>query len=376
MSSRTSAFRRAAIGGSLVLLIVLFAVVVLDRADEDAGTDGEGAKPNGPQQTILYDADDRGAVFTRGSLMTGVTAGGRVKWRLRLTARDHLPYAVCTKACPQAEVGLGRDGSPVPETPDGPRLRFGPPDWRPAEARPRLRLDRPLLPGEVPLRVTMARPGGGASAALAGGKSIKLADTHLVPALAANRRVAVLGPRNSRRRRAYVLRRRLTGWALKTTLPVKPAADSVCISPGGSRIGLVGGGLPRVAEVGGGRSEPPRAVRGARRGEVNAGICALGRSVVATAVLSRGGEGSGKPAVVLNIHVRRRVNTIPLAGNVGGLWVSERTGTTAILLERKLLLIADDGRRKVWAGVDAATAAGAARLRVIPRRGRTYVRSF
>lgn len=376
MRHASSTFKRAAIGGSLVLLVVLLGVVLLDRADRGGGTADQGVKRKGAPQTIIADVDSRGTVFTRGSMMIGATADGRIRWRLPLGKGYQFADAVCTTACPRAEVGLVRDQSPVPELPDGPRLRFSPPDWRPSEARPRLRLDRPLLPGPVPLRVTMAKPTGGPSLVLADGKSVKLPTTDLFAVLAANRRVGIIVSGGSgRRQRVFVLRRGATGWVLRSAIPVSPPADSACISSDGSRIGLVGGGLPRTVEVGGDRTRVPRTVRGASPVEGDAGACALARETFSTAVLKTDGTG-GQQAIPVRIHTRRRVRSISLNGRFGDLFVSDRTDATAVVLEGKVTLIASNGQRSVWTGIDAASAAGAGRLWLMPRTGRTYSRSF
>lgn len=354
----------------MVALVLL--VLALGREDDD-DTGADQPKPGRAEETLIADADVHGAILERGSLMTGVDASGRVRWRLRIGEADQgAAFAVCTESCPEAELSLGRDLSPVPERPDGPRLRFEPPGWRPVEARPRLRVDRPQLPGPATVRVAVPRANGRASLVVPGGRSLRIASPgELVPYLAANRRVGVLAGYPDGGQRTLLLRRRGRGWALVTSLG--GAADSHCLSPDGSRVGLVGQGRPRVLDVRGGRSRAPRALPGARRAETDAGACAIGRATVTTAVLTTGSERRTS----LTVHAGAQARTIALAGAFDDMWVSGRTGTTAVVVGTKLVLVDRAGRRRGTSpGVDAAFATGPDRLWVLPFRGRPYSRRF
>ncbi|MGH2919330.1 MAG: hypothetical protein ACRDLS_12155 [Solirubrobacteraceae bacterium] len=304
----------------------------------------------------------------------GITRDGRVRWRLRLTPEDQLPYAVCLDACPQAEIGRGRDGGDIPQTADGPRVRVGPPAWEPREVKPRIPVDRPIFPGPVPARLAIARPGGRPSLVLDDGRSLKLRDTLPLSDIAATRRVGfVLVSEAGGRQRAFVLQRRAAGWSVKAQRQVSPAAATGCISADGSRIGLIGDGAPRIAAVAGGRIDAPQKVDRARRVEADAGTCGLGRETIATAVLS---VGSDSPrGSLVSVHAGRRLHRLYLRG-VKRLWVSERTGTTAVLVKGRVVLIGVDGRRRSWRGVDVAASDGPTRLRLFPRTGRPYSRSF
>lgn len=368
MTRGRSTASRAVIGGSVVLIAVVLAVVLLGGQDDDETLSEDPGSP----ETFVLDADAGGAVLSRGQRIMGVSASGDVKWRLPIGERDLLSFAVCLRTCPRAEVTFARSGSEVPDLPDGPRLRFSPPSWRPVAVAPRLRVDRPFLPGPVALRVTIARAGSRPSLSVAGGQSV---GAQPVPVLAANRRVGLLvGPVASRRQRAVVLRRQSTGWSVASVRRLDPAADSACISPDGSRIGLVGGGPPRVAEVAGGRMGPPRTLAGSHPGEVDAGACALSRDTVATAVLTSGDSASG--GVLLRVHAGRRVRTLRPSGRpFYDMWVSPRTGTTAVRIGSKVLLVDAEGDVKTLAA-EAAAVSAPGRLRLIPRRGRAYTRPF
>jgi len=363
--------RRAAIGGSLVLIAVALAVVLFGGGQED---DGEDFVP-GPPQTFVLDADAGGAVLMKTGRVVGVAANGDVKWSLP-TPKGNEPFAVCLRSCPRAEVAFARSSTEPPERPDGPRRRLGPPSWKPVTVGPRLRVDRPLLGGQVPLRVTVDRAGAKPRLRVAGGPSARSAGTVLIPVEAADQRTGfIVDFAGGRGQRAMVLRRRAGGWSVAAQQRLSPPGNSTCISPDGSRIGLVGQGPPRVARVAGGRIGRPRTVTGVRREESNAGACALGGDTVATAVLS---TGQGGDRVVIRVHTGRRVHTLrlrPRGGPFYDMWVSPRTGTTAVRIGPEVRLIDPDGQAKTLPA-EVATVSAPGKLLLIPRRGRARTRRF
>lgn len=362
--------RRAAVGGSIILIAVALAVVLFGGQEDDE----EDFVP-GPPQTFVLDADADGAVLMKSGRIVGVAADGDVKWSLATRKGDN-PFAVCLGSCPRAEVAFARSSSDPPELPDGPRRRLGPPSWKPVAVGPRLRVDRPLLGGSVPLRVTVGRAGAKPRLRIARGRSIRSAGTILIPVEAADQRTGfIVDFAGGRGQQAMVLRRRAGGWSVAAQRRLSPPGNSTCISPDGSRIGLVGQGPPRVAQIVGGRIGKPRTVTGLRREEANAGACALAGDTVATAVLS---TGQGGDRVVLRVHTGRRVHTLrlrPTGGPFYDLWVSPRTGTTAVRIGPEVRLIDPDGQVKTLPA-EVATISAPGKLLLIPRRGQARTRRF
>lgn len=361
-------------GGAAVLLAVVLAVALLGGGEED-DTPSAGHDP--APQTFVLDADRGGAIMRTERGILGVSASGDVKWRLPIGARDMLEFAVCRSRCPRAEVTFARSSAAeTPDAPDGPRLRLAPPSWRPVAAVPRLRADRPLLPGPVPLRVTIARAGAQPRLELAAGRSVKTTvKANPLATLSANRRVGLLfGPGEGPGQRAIVLRRRSGGWAVGSARRLGSTELGACISPDGSRIGLLGKGGPRIADVVGGRLGRPRPLAGLRREEIDAGACAVGGDTVATAVLSAGDRR--REGTVVRVHSGRRVRTLRLAGRpFYNLWVSSRTGTTAVRIRDRVLLIAPSGKVETLRAQVAALS-GPGRLWLMARDRRAYTRPF
>jgi hypothetical protein len=362
---------RAAVGGSVVLLLIVAAVVLIDQSGE--GDTPAGNASDRPPQTVVYDADDHGSVFTRGTSMIGATSDGVERWRLRVGPRDQLPFAVCTRRCPAAEVTFARSGATPPDRPDGPRRRFAAPSWRSVQPAQSLRIDRPLLGGPTPLRLTVARPGQPAALTAGPGLSIPVGTTDVVPFLAAGRKHGlIMGPRTAQGSRITIFRQRAKGWSPEKVIRLDGPAQSACISADGSLVGVVGGGMPRLFDLHAGAKRS--SVAGARPSERDAGLCAVERGTFVTASIK--GIG-GTNETLLSIHRRRRPLRVRLTGPLpGGVWVSTRTGATAILDGRDMLLVDRTGRRRTWTAIEAATAGGGATLRLFRRDGSTSLRTF
>jgi hypothetical protein len=364
--------KRAAVGGSLALLIIAAAVVVSDRSDAPR-SEAPSASPNRNQQLILYAADASGFILTRGSVMIGMTSGGEVRWKLPLGRDDLLPFAVCLKTCPEAEVTMGRSGSNPPDRPDGPRLRIAGPAWRPERQRPRLGIDRPLFPGPRPARIVSTPTG--ASVVSLRGTAVDLPGTDVISALAADRASAVLvAPRGGQAQRGLLFRHGADGWRLASIFPLTQGAGSACLSPDGARMAIVGGGPPLTIDLTTPR-EAPRKIPTWRPLERSAGLCALGADRIATAIIRSTLTAN---ETILTIHSRAgRRSSLRLTGSLPtGLWISARTGTTALLQNGAVVLVSRAGRRSTWSGIQAATPQGGSRLRVVSATGRFTVRSF
>jgi hypothetical protein len=365
---------RAAIAGGLVLALLAL-VAVLAGGSEDPGAPVGPSGGGSGDDLVLVDADAHGSVYTRGALMIGADADGHVRWKLHLGKDDLLPFAVCQEHCPEAMVTIGRSGTSPPDRPDSARMTIGAPSWNPVEAAPRLRIDRPLFGGTVPLRLAVADADAQPALLLGPNRSVAVDGVDYAPDLAADRRTGVLvGPRNAKRTSVLVLRRVADGWALRKRVPLADPVGTVCVSPDGGRIGLVGGGPPRLVDVAEPGAAHAHVLSKARPIESEAGDCAIASGTTATAVIRSAGEGTDN---LLAIHAGRRVHRLRLKGEfIAGLWVSQRTGTTAVLHERKLLLIAPNGRRRVIDGVAAATAGGPSRLRLIDAQGRMRTEAY
>ena len=366
----SSSGKRAAIGGSLALLVIAAAVVVFDRSNTTMDTPPK-ANPN--QQLIVYDADATGAIVTRGTVMQGITPAGRIRWRLPIGPADLLPFAVCLDTCPNADVTMGRSGSTPPDEPDGPRRSIVGPAWRPVAQSPRMRIDRPLLPGPAPARL-IARDATGPTGVSLRGSAVDIRGGDFISALAASRSTAVLiGPRRGDQRVA-LLRRQDGRWQLEHRFALAQRVDSACLSADGSRMAIVGGGAPQVFDLTGGGA-PSRQVPSARASERNAGICAVGGDRVATAIM-RGTAGVNE--TILTVHERSgRRSTLRFTGPLpGGLWISARTGAIALQQDGRVHVVSRGGRRRTWPGVQAAAPDGGSQLRLFSSDGRSTVRSF
>ena len=370
----------------LALLAVLGAVIatvsVVDRAvthrsvappAQAAPPTSQTAGPHAREPMMLYDADAGGSVVRRGSVMIGMTAGGEVRWRLPLAPEDQLPYAVCLQTCPAAEITMGRSATNPPDRADGPRLRIAGPDWRPRAQGPRLAIDRPLLAGSHPARLIPA-PAGAAVAGLRGGP-VQLPGTDLISALSAEHAAAVLvAPRGARHQRGWLFRHGSDGWRLASVLPLGGGAQSACLNADGGRMAIVGGGPPRTVDLMSERPSP-HTIPESRALERRAGICAVSDDHLVTAVMRATATTN---ETILTVHSGARQHTsVRLTGSLpSGLWISARTGTTAVLRDGAVMLVHPDGHRDTWSGIEAAAPTRGSQLRVVSATGRLTLRSF
>jgi hypothetical protein len=366
-----SVTRRAALGGSLALLVIAAAVVVFDRSNTKTSNAPHG---HSSPELIVYDADATGAIVTRGSVMLGITPAGAVRWRLPLGPEDQLPFAVCLETCPNADVTMGRSGSTPPDEPDGPRRSIQAPAWRPVQQRPRMRIDRPLLPGPGPARL-IARDATAPIGVSLRGNAVDIRGSDFISALAGGRSTAVLiGPRGSRHQQVSFLRRQAGRWHVQRRFGLAQQADSTCLSSDGERMAIVGGGAPHVVDFANGGTSP-REVADARADERNAGMCAVSADTIATAII-RSTSNVQETSLIIHQPSGRR-STLRLTGPLpGGLWISARSGATALLQNGSLHVVSKSGRRSTWPGVRAAAPDGGSRLRLFSESGRSTVRSF
>jgi hypothetical protein len=366
-----SVTKRAALGGSFALLVIAAAVVLFDRSN---GTTSHAPEPNLREQLIVYDADATGAIVTRGTVMLGITPGGRVRWRLPIRREDLLPFAVCLERCPNADVTMGRSGATPPDEPDGPRRSIVAPAWRPVQQRPRMRVDRPLLPGPGPARL-IARDATGPIGVSLHGSAIDIRGSEFISALAASRSAAVLiGPRRGGDQHVSLLRRQAGRWHVRRRFALAQRADSTCLSADGNRMAIVGGGAPQVIDLTGGGTSPQQ-VPNTRALERQAGMCAVSGDRMATAITR---SSSSAQETILTTHEQSgRRSTLRFTGPLpGGLWISSRTGAIALQQNGRVRVVSKSGRRSTWSRVQAAAPDGGSRLRLFSATGGSTVRSF
>jgi hypothetical protein len=236
--------------------------MVFDRSNT---TTSDAPAPNRDDSLILIDADATGAIVSRGTVMQGITPTGRVRWRLPLGPQDLLPFAVCLSRCPDADVTMGRSGATPPDEPDGPRRTIVGPAWRPVQQYPRMRVDRPLLPGPGPARLITRDAAAPIGVSLAG-TAVDIRGSYFISALAASRSTAVLiGPPRAPDQRASLLHRQAGRWHLRRRFALGRRATSTCLSAYGSRMAIVGGGAPQVFDLTSGGTSPRQVPTRARR---------------------------------------------------------------------------------------------------------------
>jgi hypothetical protein len=96
---------------------------------------------------------------------------------------------------------------------------------------------------------------------------------------------------------------------------------------------------------------------------------------MATAIMK---TGSGGQQTVLTIHSGDgHASTVQLSGELPlGVWTSAATGTTAILQNGAIVLVAKSGARRRWLEVAAAAPVGQARLLLFPASSPPTIRRF
>jgi hypothetical protein len=205
--------------------------------------------------------------------------------------------------------------------------------------------------------------------------AIALPGTDVISALAADQASAVLVvPRGGQRQRGLLFRQGRDGWRLASTFPLAHGAESACLSAGGGRMVIVGGGPPRTVDLTAARKSLRKIPRW-RSLERSAGLCALGGDRIVTAVLR-----STLTAYETLLTIRSEAGptiSLRLTGSLpAGLWVSAKTGTTAVLHNGNVVLVNRAGRRSTWPRIQAATAESGSHLRVLSATGRSTVRPF
>lgn len=367
-------YKRAAVGGALVVLVFLLVVALLAPADEQGPPAGAAGDTRAGQLVVLADADDNGYIAIRGATMVGATTDGTVRWRLPLTTEDVLPFAVCTVKCPAAEVTFARSGAVPPDRSDTARLRFSASGRKGRPVVPRLRVDRPVLPGSPTLRVVQEDVGNPPALTLDGVRPRLLTSPNAAVFLAGARRHGLIidGVGRAEAARVIVVRRQPSGWSLVRSSLTPRAVHSGCISSDGEAVAVVGSGPPLRMDVAG--SSGFRPVPGSRPTEVDAGMCAIGAKSLSTAVIRQSGRGN---EVLLTLHTATGVRAMRLTGSFpAGMWVSDRTGATAILQGSVMTVIDTSGRLSRWRGVAAATVAGRGQVRIIGATGTMQTRRF
>jgi hypothetical protein len=104
-------------------------------------------------------------------------------------------------------------------------------------------------------------------------------------------------------------------------------------------------------------------------------MCAVSVDRIATAIMS--GSSSGQETSMTIHGPSGRRSTLRLTGPLpGGMWISARTGATAVQQDGRVHVVSASGRRSTWPGVEAAAPDGGSRLRVFSMNGRSTVRSF
>ncbi len=139
-------------------------------------------------------------------------------------------------------------------------------------------------------------------------------------------------------------------------------------------LGLVGGGAP--ARVSLTRPQPrPLPVDGAAAAEGAAGVCALASTSFVTGVIASTGR---RHESVFTVHSGQRRNVFRLSGTSypAGPWVSDATGTVAVLQDGRLHLFSDGSDRTLRSDVQAATAVGGSTLRLFLTDGRWVSRPY
>jgi hypothetical protein len=161
---------------------------------------------------------------------------------------------------------------------------------------------------------------------------------------------------------------------VKRRFALAQRADSTCLSADGSRMAIVGGGTPQVIDLTSGGTAP-REVPDTRASERHAGMCAVSDDTIATAIVRSTSSG---PDTILTIHRRSgRRSTLRFTGPLpGGLWISARSGATALQQNGRVHVVSKSGRRTTWSPVQAAAPDGGSRLRLFSLNGRSTVRSF